>query len=202
MHPVFNGENNAYQWALRVVVHDSFSFILGKPLEPPKWALANHNILDFVAGFFDAEGSIFITTRIRHNRWRVIETSLSISNTRKGLLRVVALLLRDYHPTVELYRRKGPDPSAYRGIRKRNQWRLIIRRRVAVERLLREWSIRHPEKVLRSNIALATLRGLPYVNVQSSVRKLRRQIRKEIEAFATLAAVQSRISHELASKQS
>jgi len=202
MHPFFNRVNNGHQWVLRVVVHDSFSFILDKPSKPPNWALSKDNFLHFVAGFFDAEGSIVITTRIRHGRWRVIETSLTISNTRKSLLRMIGARLRDYHPVLELNRRKGPDTSAYGGMRRRSQWTLIVRRRIAVEHLLEEWKIRHPEKIMKSNIALAALRGCSYASVKSSVKALRLRIAREVEAFAALAVVLSKIDQEIASIES
>ncbi|MDA4135370.1 MAG: hypothetical protein OK449_00035 [Thaumarchaeota archaeon] len=199
MHPFLNQSENRYQWVLRVIVHDSFSFLLDKPLHPPKWALTKETIPHFVAGFFDAEGSIIVTTRIRNSRWKVIEISLRICNTRKTLLRAVASRMSYYHPAIELVHRKGPDASAYGAARKRNVWRIIVRRRMELKRLLEKLPIRHPEKAMKLRIALMAMSGQPYADVRSSVAQLQSRIRREVDAFAKLAEVRCRVDDEIAS---
>jgi hypothetical protein len=193
MHPVFNREVERYQWVLRVHLHDSFAFLLDKPLRPPEWALRRDVFLHFLAGFFDAEGSIVITTRIRQKRWRVIEITLNIHNTRKTLLRAIASRMRRYHPTIELSQQKGDVASGYGAMRKRNLWRIVVRRSLALRQLFAWLSIRHPEKVLKSSIAKAALDGLPYDDVRNSVAGLRKQIKEEVGAFANLAEVQCKV---------
>lgn len=153
------GNLRCYPKAARVVpaelnmeidLDGSFEFLLMKKGLGSLRSLGSRDaILNFVAGFFDAEGCIF---------FHLNGFEAQISNSDERLLRTIQSSLErlDYHPrlyhTVNRLPRVGHKPESH-------MWILKMQRHEEVKRLLIELPLRHKEKVTKASLALAFIRG-------------------------------------------
>lgn len=136
-----------HEWSLDCDLDNSFEFLLGahKKME---WAAAERaGFMAFLAGFFDAEGSLYFH---RKKRWGAFE--LSIANMDEDLLRRIAASLTGYgYSATVKHERQNPD----RGVKNGREfiWRLALWRYSDVTKLLKEMPLRHQEKTRKAEIA-------------------------------------------------
>jgi intein-encoded DNA endonuclease-like protein len=126
-----------YEWNAQVDLDGSFSFPLDFKREIPSWVFEGEFIWDFVAGFFDAEGSVTYGESIGYG------FQVTLTNADFRLLRRIANALksRGFHPYL------GVDKTS-------NVWRIQIWRKAEVERLLRLLPLRHAEKTSKALLVL------------------------------------------------
>ena len=126
-----------YEWSVQVDVDQSFSFLLKHRKRIPSWAFGNRSFWSFVAGFFDAEGSI------RYNEKAGYGFSVSITNSDEILLdRIHKVLLRQKFHSYKRYDSRS------------RVWRVELWRKGDVERFLKFIPLRHPEKMAKAHLAL------------------------------------------------
>jgi hypothetical protein len=184
--PCYNRKSQQHQWQMVVALDDSFSFLLPKFIRIPSWIKRNPKAaLFFVAGFFDAEGSITIAFKDKRNG-KSMGVSMMIANSNRQLLEDIAWILRSYRPRIHLSTSKGQAMSTM------DQWKLGVYRRAALESLLIGLPFRHQEKLDKAKIALDVLKGCDWndartrierlwASIEDDVTELAEQARKEIE---------------------
>ena len=126
-----------FEWTFQVDLDESFSFLLEFRRTLPKWIFRRTYFLCFLAGFFDAEGSI----SLNENSLLWFEMSLTNSNLR--LLETIMARMKRLGFPLHLYRNKN---SVYH---------LRMWRQDKVEKLLKALPLRHPEKVSKARLALS-----------------------------------------------
>jgi hypothetical protein len=141
-----------HQWAFDCDLDSSFEFLLAAKRNPMEVVQDERMFLSFLAGFFDAEGSIYF-----HKKGKSGAFELSITNTNLELLREIAArltqlgfhsVLREVRVDRETAIESGmTNPSEF-------MWRIPIWRHEDVNRLLRTLALRHPERMVNAKIAL------------------------------------------------
>ena len=164
---------NQYEWEVYGYLHKSFDFLL-QSLEIP-----GETFLSFFAGFFDAEGTIYI---FKQHRSSTTGLRIEVSSCDKNLLLLVAGKLRRlgyqvYLPEKPL-RKKG-EVIGY-GPYNEDFWRLSLTRSREALRLLTVLPLRHREKVARKDLAIRFL-GMPWEYAVDQVLALRASIKAEVQ---------------------
>ena len=188
--PFYNRKLHQYQWQMAVALDESFSFLLPKFSRIPSWIKRNPKAaLFFVAGFFDAEGSITVVFKDRRIG-KSMGVAMMVANSNRQLLEEIAGMLRGYRPRIYLSTPNGESLTTM------DQWKLAVYRRAAQERLLVGLPLRHQEKVDKARIALDVLNGCDWRHartrieglwqgIENDVAELAQQAREEIERKGT-----------------
>lgn len=142
-----------FEWNLDCDLDPSFSFLL----EPEGWlgwiGGSDEKFLAFLAGFFDADGSVYF-----HRKAGAGGFELTLTNMNRDLLECVSTRLRKMGFSPKL----RPDPqSPNRGVKngKDSIFRLALWRYEEVTRLLRLLPLSNPEKVAKAQVALSLRYG-------------------------------------------
>ncbi len=137
------------EWNLQVDLDGSFEFLLEKNIRPiPEKFGDRKTLMSFLAGFTDAEGSIYFHRNSHSSGFEV-----QISNSNLDLLRRIQdeLVNMDYHPRLYVnIRTLSLEPLV-----KSEVWKLSFFRSDEVNELLVELPLRHNEKVTKARLALA-----------------------------------------------
>jgi intein-encoded DNA endonuclease-like protein len=141
-------EFTGYEWSLECDLDDSFEFLLQKPSICELDRLTFQEFLSFLAGFFDAEGSVFL-----HRKSSGLAPELNIANTDKEVLNLISQRLASIEILSSLtswdQRTKKQQFKSVSLLWKLNVWRFEC-----VNRLLAQLALRHPEKTAKKRIAL------------------------------------------------
>ncbi len=137
-----------YEWSLECDLDNSFEFLLLKLRKAEMEALTSDEFADFLAGLFDAEGSVHL-----HRKRSRYNPEASVTNGDAELLDFLTGRLRKlgYHATVRWINqatdRQGVTGPSLIG-------RLEVLRFLEAQRLLRMLPIRHSEKIAKRELAL------------------------------------------------
>ena len=141
-----------YEWSLDCDLDMSFEFLLerGKYIDT---AFQDDSLfLHFLAGFFDAEGSLYFHKKGEHGAFE-----LTFANMNEALLRRIFGRLQEmgYHAAISR-KRQNPEKALERGIKNASDWIwcIAVWRYEDVVRLLRAMPIRHPERLEKRSMAL------------------------------------------------
>jgi LAGLIDADG-like domain len=138
-----------HEWSMDVDLDHSFRFLLERDMSTFEGIMTDTRLfMNYLAGFFDAEGSIFY-----HRKGNGGAFELSISNNDLVLLeRIKAhLVLTGYSPTIS----KVAQTQSSRVIQGQPYiWQLRIWRHDEVSAILRNMPLRHSEKTAKRAIAL------------------------------------------------
>jgi len=138
---------SGFEWSLDCDLDASFQFLLEDRRRAARVPADPEHFMAFLAGFFDAEGSVYFH---RKKRWGAFE--LSIANKDEELLRrIAAFLTRDGYSVSLRQNRQKVD----RGVKNGSEdiWRLTLWRYADVTRLLKALPLRHPERTRKAKIA-------------------------------------------------
>jgi len=141
-----------HQWSLDCDLDSSFEFLRVAKKPPSELPPDVRSFFAFLAGFFDAEGSIYYHKK--GNGGGAFE--LSITNTDHELLQTIASRLDQLRLHSVLRRAEANRESAIEsGIANPSEfmWRIVVWRHDDVNRLLRMLDFRHPEKSAKAKIA-------------------------------------------------
>ena len=142
--------HSGYEWNLESDLDGSFEFLMLELSEVPgEFANEPRLFHSFLAGFFDAEGSLYL-----HRKAWGSSFEMSITNTNVQLLTsITKILLRlNYYPKLVGQRHRSESPG---WVHSRSPiWRIMMWRRSDVARLLREMPLRHNEKRIKRELAL------------------------------------------------
>lgn len=126
-----------YEWSLQVDLDSSYSFLLDYRRMIPGWALQGRHFWYFVAGFFDAEGSI------RYSASAGYGFQVSFTNSDKSLLERISDILRRRH--LHPYLRFDSHSRV---------WKIELWRKAEVESLLNLMPLRHSERADKAHLVL------------------------------------------------
>lgn len=143
-----------YEWTLECDLDASLQFLLKKPKLADLERLSDSEFLAFLAGFFDAEGSVFL-----HKKSSGPAPEANIANTDKNVLEFVAQRLR----VLGVYWKIAGDEQDSKKSRFKSVsmlWRLNVWRFQSVALLLEMMPLRHKEKVEKAKVALKFLSPL------------------------------------------
>jgi intein/homing endonuclease len=173
-----------YEYSLESDLNDSFQFLLSKPTIRELEALSKEEVIAFLAGLFDAEGSVYL-----HNKRGRRNPEVFYSNTEPDLLEYVAAGLRmmGLNPKLawidQRLNRNGVEGASRVG-------RVHLFRFREVQEFLRALPVRHPEKTAKSKLIL----GVNYRASESEHsefvkkwEKLSAQIASDRDAFVESA---------------
>jgi hypothetical protein len=124
-----------FEWSFQADLDQSFQFLVESLPGLPKWIFETRCFFSFLAGFFDAEGSIWL-------RNSGMGFEISLTNSDLGLLETIRAKLRLLGFELHLSRDKNSSV-----------WRLKLWNQVKVIELIHRMPIRHPEKVAKVRIA-------------------------------------------------
>ena len=182
-----------FEWNLEADLDGTFEFLLlGKSGVPPEFAAKPHLFYSFLAGFFDAEGSIY-----PHRKKWGTSFEIHISNVNFQLLTSIFRCLQrmNYDPKLELQNQQ-PERLGYHQLG--TIWRIRLWRHKEVARFLMELPLKHGERTAKKELALRFFES----NDKETIRKLlsdwdrlREEIRSERVAFvekARLARIETK----------
>lgn len=126
-----------YEWNLQVDLDSSYSFLQDYRRKIPAWTLRGRCFRYFLAGFFDAEGSI------RYSASAGYGFQVSLTNSDQTLLGRIydTLKVRHFHPYMRF------DSHSH-------VWKIELWRKNEVESLLNQMPMRHPEKIDKARLVL------------------------------------------------
>jgi hypothetical protein len=137
-----------FEWSLDCDLDQSFTFLLNPQEELYEIMSSKELFFAFLAGFFDAEGSVYYHRKAMHGGFEFTLTNMDVS-----LLRRIAEKLRTlrFHPKVRL----SPQMKD-RGVKNGGQaiWKLSLWRFVEVSNILRILPVRHGEKKAKRKFVL------------------------------------------------
>jgi hypothetical protein len=169
-----NKKFNRYGWRGDVYLNKSFDFLLSKDYD-----LDNNYFYDFLAGFFDAEGTLYV-----YDNHGFIGLSLLIYNSDKKLLEIFKNRLEKdgFHPKLTLFSKRGTKNSDnyYQGI---DLFALRLHTNKEVLDLLNKMPIKHREKIEKKKIAFSINRFNKWSEIEGQVSFLRNNIEEEVKNF-------------------
>jgi hypothetical protein len=140
-----------HEWLLDCDLDSSFDFLLMAKTNPMKFVTDERTFWAFLAGFFDAEGSVYY-----HRKERRGAFELAVVNLNLDLLRELGGRLRSFGFSFCLQEtRVDTEKAAARGIMNSSEfiWRIAVWRYRDVQGLLKRLPLKHPEKVAKAGIA-------------------------------------------------
>ena len=167
----FNRHFNLKQWFIYCDLNESFSFILNKPSEIPKWILSNDELFyRFVAGYADCESS----WKILKSHKDSIRFVFQLASQDKKILYQITKKLRRLGYVANIYL----DTKA--GIKKNNldMYRIMVYQTEDVLRLIKELLPLscHQEKIDKMNLIQKSKRK-KWSEVEKEIIELRNQIK-------------------------
>jgi len=137
-----------FEWSLDCDLDVSYSFLIDIRKSADKMMVDDDLFFDFLAGFFDSDGSIYFHKKKMHGAFE-----FSLANMSESLLRKISARLSEFGFTPHLAKSKQSDD---RGVLNGANyiWRLTLWRYAEVVALLKRLPIRHPEKIAKAEIAL------------------------------------------------
>jgi hypothetical protein len=179
-----------HQWAFDCDLDSSFEFLLGAKRNPMGMVQDEKMFLSFLAGFFDAEGSLYF-----HKKGKTGAFELSITNTNLELLQEIAARLTQvgFHSVLRKVR-VDRDAAIESGMTNPSEfmWRITIWRHKDVNRILRTLALRHPEKIVKAKIALRFALEVDFatrVSILTEWASLIRNIRIQCQNYIASARI-------------
>lgn len=158
-----------YEWSFQTDLNSSFSFLLQYRRTLPYWIFRKKYFLFFLAGFFDAEGSIVL------NETATFDFQVSLTNSDFELLKMIQIkLLRYGYP---FYWSKNKENTVFH---------LQLWQPDRVEEFLKSLALRHPEKVAKAKIVRTRRQAISkgsYSEMAQSWDELIRSIRSGRDEF-------------------
>lgn len=165
-----------FGWHVRCFLDNSFSFLLNKLKSIPQDILDDRNMfIDFLSGYFDAEGCIVFCHSEDYLKFR-----LEILSTDSKILEEIRhkLLQFGYHPILKKIDRK---------IYKNGAMLLCLYRKNEVLEILKELRLNHPEKIKKRKLLFHLEKCKKFSSARSKIEKLRSEIRDDVKKFSEVA---------------
>ncbi|MDA4128282.1 MAG: helix-turn-helix domain-containing protein [Thaumarchaeota archaeon] len=169
--------NGGYEWCLYCYLDSSFDFLLDKPGRIDESLLADDQLfLSFLAGYFDAEGSLRIYPVDSDAAY-----SLRINSEDEVIMRQIVSKLRSmrYHADFSLGARK--NLKAKKRLNK-NVWSFGMFRKAEILELITKLPLHHDEKTRMKSLML-NFADAPWQRVGPQFHLLKSRIRKEVISF-------------------
>lgn len=162
---------NGYTVNMYAYLDKTFSFLLNNKISDIKWIFENEGYFwNFIAAFFDCEGSLYFHEINREKGDNYLQMHVSISNNKYELLNLIKNVLV----------RSGLNVSNIRLVKDRN-YELSINSRMDVINFIRKLKplIKHPEKLRKINFILKYRNSKYYHEISKEWDRLRDRILKD-----------------------
>lgn len=160
------------EWKAYVFLDNSFSFMLSNKYD------INEEFYDFLAGFFDCEGCLYI-----YNNHNKIGLTWLVYNSDKELLKKIKQRLEKegFHPKINKYFEKGQDTTQNykRGV---DLWAVGIYSREEVIKLMNILPIKHREKIEKFEI-VKNLSNKNWESVSERLADFKNKLKLEVQEF-------------------
>jgi hypothetical protein len=178
----YKKDTHTYEWNLSTDLDESFSFLLGSRSECRDWiARDSSTILAYLAGLFDAEGTIGIYPNARTTSVQAI-----YYNTDLDLLQCVhKWLIKLGYDALEPYLDKKPGfrSPGFHIEMKKNYWRVMVATFEQAQNLLDRLPLLHRERVILKSLAVSIKKGTLWSDVAPKRDAIRRSIDEEVAGF-------------------
>lgn len=133
-----------FEWSMDADLDTSFGFLLGRDDALMELTRSEVEFSNYLAGFFDAEGSIWLHREGKYT----LGYALSITNKDRNLLAIIkdALVARGYDAKLDQVGKGG-------------LWRVAIWKKDSLEKFLRATPVRHREKKAKMQIVMNYFSG-------------------------------------------
>ena len=180
--PRYKNDTKTYEWNLYAILDNSFDFMLSSFPAVANWLLSMTSITRaYLAGLFDAEGSVGIYPDKGHTSLNVI-----YYNTNLELMYFVhnAIARLGFRPLLPyLDKAKGFRSPGYRIEMKKDYYRVLLARFEECQAFLKSLPIRHDEKVTKRTLACAISFRQSWIDVRHQVEDIRASIKAGRDAF-------------------
>jgi len=173
-----------FEWSLDCDLDSSFKFLANSRELLSDIFSSKDLFLSFLAGFFDAEGSVYY-----HKKAGIGAFEFSLANTDVEILEMIRGGLRELGLSPNLREQRRILRRTIRGtniISTKPIWRLELWRHEDVARILKQLPLRHPEKVAKAEIALSLrFRSEPgeRESIISKWESLKCQIERDVDDY-------------------
>jgi len=162
---------SGYHWCAYCDLDQSFAFLLKKVDVIPKWIFQRDDLFfAFLAGYFDAEGCIYVDARPRGHT-----VSWIVQSCDYQILRAISHRLKTLGFKAGVRLAKSKDGARW----PRSLWSVRVGKRDEVAKLLDRVRLRHPEKTARVGI-VNLLRRNSWRAGWHRVEQLRARIKNEV----------------------
>ncbi len=185
-YPRYKKDTGTYEWNVQTVLDESFSFILQGFDTAEDWISGSpQRTLAWLSGFLDAEGSILVTHSVRGR----IVVFVDYYNENKTILKWIErqAKLRGLGTSLRVNKPIGVGRTGFHLNHNREYFQLSLFSARRIFGYLRGLTLRHPEKLARRALALATEGMSNYDAVEAEVVLLRTQIKADVSSFVKLA---------------
>jgi hypothetical protein len=185
-HSRYKKDTHTYEWNFSTILDVSFSFLLEPRTECRGWIFGSPpTVLAYLAGLFDAEGTIGIYPNARTTSVQVV-----YYNTDLDLIRCVQKWLghlgyRALDPYLD--KKIGFRSPGFHIEMKKNYWRLMVATFEEAQNLLLKLPLMHREKTAKRNLALSIKKGTLWSDVAPKRDGLRKSVNDEVSAFTKQA---------------
>ncbi len=178
-YPKFNKLLKKYLWAVYCDVDNSFEFLHQKPNKIPEWIVEDDSIFfNFLAGYFDAEGCIFLS--YKHGNGST--TQWIIKSCDKNILEQISEKLKSLGFNLKLSIVKKADYKSYN----KDYWCLQTGIKEQVMKIIALTPLKHGEKIQKYNLALKLIRS-KWNGAPEKLSTLRNEIKDDVNEFTNLA---------------
>jgi len=180
--PRYKRKHDSYFWALSVRLDSSFQFLIEKSRRIPSWIASNPTFfLHFLAGYFDAEGTIYC-----YKHGNRADFYIQIASTDSSLLEdiknMAGTLGYDFRLTLSLPKGLG---HGY-GNSNKDYWALRLYRDDSIIPLIKKLPLMHREKLAIRELILS-VHNRKWCEVGHFVKSLRAKIKEETLNFVSMA---------------
>ena len=175
-NPRFKKDTQTYEWSLYAILDNSFEFLLSPFPKDADWLLSRPSITRaYLAGLFDAEGSVGIYPDKGHTSLNVIYYNTNLQLMWFVHDAIARLGFRPLEPYLD--KPKGFRSPGYHIEMKKDYWRVLLARFEECQEFLQSIPLRHEEKVAKRGFACAisfrelwTQVGLKVESTRSSIK--------------------------------
>lgn len=175
-----------FEWTVECDLDQSFRFLLVKPTFDELNSLSPGETIAFLAGLFDAEGSVMLHKKSEER----YNPEITYTNSSKDLLEFLFDRLRLFGSSPHMiWRKQKEDRAGIRGVSMTG--RVVLWKIEEVGRFLRQIGFRHREKVAKAEIVhslIASKGSNGNEIILSRWKLLKAEIRSEREEYLSLAA--------------
>ncbi|HVP22798.1 MAG TPA: hypothetical protein VMS77_02650 [Conexivisphaerales archaeon] len=171
-------EMTGYEWSIDCDVDSSFEFLTGECKGIPH-CIGDDTFRDYLAGFFDAEGSVMVHRPSNAPR-------LDIANSNLRLLGELKARMPPSYPEwkIRLTQAKGTGRDI---IAQTDQWRLSAWQVETCRGFLHDVPFRHPEKKAKARLVVRDLQDEAQPPLDVAFDVLKASIKSDVREFVALA---------------
>jgi intein/homing endonuclease len=185
-HSRFKKDTHTYEWNLSTILDVSFSFLLEPRTECRGWIFRRPStVLAYLAGLFDAEGTIGVYPNARTTSVQVVYYNTDLDLIQCVQKWLVHLGYRALDPYLD--KKIGFRSPGFHIEMKKNYWRVMVGTFEEAQDFLLKLPLVHRERTAKRNLALSIKKGTLWSEVAPKRDALRKSVDDEVAAFTKQA---------------